>query len=207
MLKEKPVQTSARTREKLIIATVELLLRQGYARTTVEQICERAGVTKGAFFHHFETKDEIGLAVIRWWSDMGTAEYSRAWADGKGSALQQLHAMFDIMEGFTSRPGEPCVCAIGMLAQEMAGTHPAIRASCAAELSVWTTHVQRLLDTAQSQQRPVVPFDSAEVSWFLNSLWQGSMLIGKTCESPAIIRQNLKLARRFIDGLFNQPQP
>jgi TetR/AcrR family transcriptional repressor of nem operon len=52
------------------------------------------------------------------------------------------------------------------------------------------------------RHRPATRFDPKEVAWFLNGLWQGSMLVSKTCTSPAILRQNLKLARRFIDGLF-----
>lgn len=198
------VRNPEQTRQRLIDAGVRLVLRNGFAATSVEDICAEAGLTKGSFFHHFENKDDIGLAVIRWWSDMGTAEYSRAWHEGTGTALQQLNAMFDIMEGFASRPGEPCVCAIGMMAQEMASTHPAIRESCATELGVWTTHVKRLLDTAKKQQKPVTQFNSTEVAWFLNSLWQGSMLIGKTTQDRGVIRRNLDLARRFIDGLFSQ---
>lgn len=201
------VRNPEQTRQRLIDAAVRLVLRKGFAATSVDDVCAEAGLTKGSFFHHFQNKDEIGLAVIRWWSDMGTAEYSRAWRESKSSALQQLHAMLDIMEGFASRPGEPCVCAIGMMAQEMAATHPAIRASCATELSVWTAQVKRLLDTAKKQQRPFARFNSSHVAWFLNSLWQGSMLIGKTTQDQNLIRQNLKLARQFVDELFLQRQP
>ncbi|MGF1531518.1 MAG: TetR/AcrR family transcriptional regulator [Puniceicoccaceae bacterium] len=190
------------TKQRLIDAAVRLVLRQGFAATSVEAICTGAGLTKGSFFHHFENKESIGLEVIRWWSAMGAAEYARAWTDGKGTALQQLHAMLDIMEGFTLRPDQPCVCAIGMMAQEMATTHPVIRKSCAQELEVWTSHVERLLDIAKGQERVESSFDSSEVAWFLNSLWQGSMLIGKTREDQPMIRRNLQLARRFIDGLF-----
>ncbi|MFQ3671944.1 MAG: TetR/AcrR family transcriptional regulator, partial [Verrucomicrobiia bacterium] len=89
----------AATREKLVTAAVGLILRHGYHATGVDAICAEAGVTKGAFFHHFEDKDALGLAVIEWWSAMGTREYSKAWAEDAGDPLQQLHAMLDIMEG------------------------------------------------------------------------------------------------------------
>jgi TetR/AcrR family transcriptional repressor of nem operon len=192
----------AATREKLVTAAVRLILKQGYHATGVEAICDEAGVTKGAFFHHFEDKDALGLAVIEWWGAMGMREYSKASAEDAGDPLKQLHAMLDIMDGFASRPDEPCVCAIGMMAQELATTHPAIRERCAIELGVWTQHVAHLLRKAQLRHRPATRFDPKEVAWFLNGLWQGSMLVSKTCASPAILRQNLKLARRFIDGLF-----
>jgi TetR/AcrR family transcriptional repressor of nem operon len=66
------------TRAKLVAAAVGLILKQGYHATGVEAICAEAGVTKGAFFHHFEDKDALGLAVIEWWGAMGIREYSIA---------------------------------------------------------------------------------------------------------------------------------
>ncbi len=192
------------TRAKLVTAAVGLILENGYHATGVDAICAKAGVTKGSFFHHFKNKDEIGLAVIDWWGAMGAREYSKAWADDSADPLDQLHAMFDIMEGFASRPNQPCVCAIGMMAQELSETHPEIRESCGREMGVWNHHVTTMLQKAKARHKPARRFDPEEVAWFLNSLWQGSMLIGKTCEAPAIIRQNLNLARRFIDGLFQQ---
>lgn len=195
------------TRERLVTAAVRLILRQGFHATGVEAICAEAGVTKGSFFHHFKTKDDIGLAVIKWWSAMGNGLYAEAWSDAKADPLAQLHAMLDIMDGFASRPGEPCVCAIGMMAQEMAATHPEIRKSCGRELAVWSDSVATLLRKARARHKPGPRFDPEEVAWFLNSLWQGSMLVAKTTQDQGIIRRNLKLARRLIDGLFNTSAP
>lgn len=193
------------TREKLVTAAVGLILENGYHATGIDAICAKAGVTKGAFFHHFKDKEALGLAVIEWWSAMGMREYSKAWADSTADPLDQLHAMLDIMDGFASRPDEPCVCAIGMMAQELAATHPEIRRSCAAELGVWTDHVARLLQRARTRHRAARDFVPEQVAWFLNSLWQGSMLVAKTRENPAILRQNLKIARCYLDSLFSSP--
>lgn len=197
------------TREKLVTAAVRLVLKQGYHATGVEAICVEAGVTKGSFFHHFANKDEIALAVIAWWSAMGAKEYSAAWADQAADPLDQLFLMLDIMESFAGRPDEPCVCAIGMMAQELAETHPDIRKSCATELSVWTRHVAALLQRAKKLHCPKAEFDVEEVAWFLNSLWQGSMLIAKTREDQQLIVRNLRHARAYLYSLFpsKQSQP
>ncbi len=194
------------TRERIVKAAVARILRQGFASTTLDHICTDAGVTKGSFFHHFKSKEEMGLEVIRWWSNMGTQEYSKAWKNPGQNPLTQLSAMLDIMAGFTETDGSPCVCAIGMIAQEMALSHDEIRESCARELTSWTHHVARLLESAKSTSKPVQDFDSEKIAWFLNSLWQGSMLIGKTCQSPKIIRENLRIAHTMISRLFEKPQ-
>ena len=55
-------------RDKLIAAAHQEVRRQGYAATTVDQICAAAGVTKGAFFHHFESKEALAVAAAEAWA-------------------------------------------------------------------------------------------------------------------------------------------
>jgi TetR/AcrR family transcriptional regulator, transcriptional repressor for nem operon len=180
------------------------MLKQGFAATSVDQICKDAGLTKGSFFHHFENKEAIGKAAVEWWGRMGTALYAEAWNDASLDPLDQLYRMLEIMAGFTKQPDRACVCMVGMMSQELAATNPVMQAACAKELQCWTDSVARMLSGAKKKRKPKSEFDPKAVAWFLNSLWQGSMLVGKTCQSQAMIRTNLKLARSYVDGLFER---
>ncbi len=194
-------QRSAESQERLILATQALILRQGYTATTVDQICGEAGLTKGSFFHHYTNKEAIGCAAIDAWAAMGTRLYSAAWSDPAVDPLAQLNRMFDIMISFTKRD-EPCACVIGMMAQELAQSHTELAALCAKHLDDWTSHVARMLDAAKKRHKPVKPFDSQRVGWFLNSIWQGSMLLGKVRQKPQTIVDNLEQARAYVTALF-----
>lgn len=204
----KPATVSRRnpaaTREKLVLATVNLILKQGFTGAGVDQICAEAGVTKGSFFHHFENKEAIGLAAADWWGAMGTALYAEAWAQPDLDPLEQLDRFFEIMIGFTTRE-EPCTCVVGILSQELALANPALRAACARHLDDWTHNCARMLAAAKAKYPPVVDFDPVEVAWYLNSLWQGSMLTGKTRQHPEMIRCNLRMARTWLAGFFGLP--
>ena len=184
----KPIET----RQKLVDSALRLIVRQGFAATTVDEICAEAALTKGSFFHYFDTKGAIGLAAVNHFAEAGMDLYSAAWKSPSASALEHLHQFFDIMIGFVERPGEPVVCMVGMLSQEMAQTHPRIRQICSGHLTAWTDMVVRLLDKAKDEQPPAVDFDSGEVAWFLNSLWQGSMLISKTQQDPQLIIRKIE---------------
>jgi TetR/AcrR family transcriptional regulator, transcriptional repressor for nem operon len=198
-------QRSAESQERLILATQGLILRQGYSATTVDQICADAGLTKGSFFHHYANKDAIGLAAIDAWGAMGSRLYSAAWSNPTVDPLVQLNRMFDIMISFTQRD-EPCACVIGMMSQELAQSHPKLAALCAKHLDDWTQHVARMLDAAKKRHKPTKAFDSECVGWFLNSIWQGSMLIGKVRQAPQMIVSNLEHARAYVHGLFGKPR-
>jgi TetR/AcrR family transcriptional regulator, transcriptional repressor for nem operon len=195
-------QRSAESQERLILAAQGLILRQGFAATTVDQICAEAGLTKGAFFHHFANKEAIGRAALDAWGAMGTRLYSAAWSDPTLDPLAQLHRMFDIMISFTQRE-EPCTCVVGMLSQELAQSHPELAAVCARHLDDWTEHVVRLLEGAKQTHPAHMPFDSRRMAWLLNAIWQGSMLIAKTRRTPALIVSNIQLARTHVDALFH----
>ena len=57
--------TPTDTRQRLLDAAEELVNRQGFAATSIDQILEQVGVTKGAFFHHFKTKNDLARALIQ----------------------------------------------------------------------------------------------------------------------------------------------
>ena len=193
----------AATRQKLVDATVQLMLKQGFAGTSVDDICAVSGLTKGSFFHHFDSKEAIGKAAVEWWGQFGASLYAPAWLDEKSDPLERVHRMLDIMSTFTERPDAPCLCMVGMMSQELALTSPVMQETCAKELHSWTNQVTKMLEEAQKKHRPKSDFDPAKVAWFLNSLWQGSMLVAKTCRAPEMIRANLKLAGEYVDSLFD----
>jgi TetR/AcrR family transcriptional repressor of nem operon len=203
MINNKPVKQPEVTRRKLVEATTAIMLKRGFNATTVDEICAEAGLTKGSFFHHFDNKDDIGQAAAKAWGEFGQSLYAEAWKQ-PGEPLEEIHRLFDIMDGLTKGP-EPCVCLVGMLSQELSGEHPGFRAACARELEIWTEMFRSRLEAAKQQLKPAAHFDPAEVAWFLNSLWQGSALVGKARQSPELIRTNLRQARAYVDSLFANP--
>jgi len=57
-------------RQKLLDAALSLIREKGYSSTSVDDLCTEAGVTKGAFFHHFKSKDALAVAAANHWSEI-----------------------------------------------------------------------------------------------------------------------------------------
>ena len=200
---KEPRKQPEATRRKLIEATLTLMLKRGFNATTVDEICAEAGVTKGAFFHHFRDKEDIALAALKAWAEMGLSMYAEAFKQ-PGEPLEEIHRIFEIMEDVT-RKFDPCVCMVGMMTQEMSGENPAFRKACVRELESLTEMFRSRLQAAKEQLKPAVEFDPDQVAWGLTGLWQGSMLVAKSRQSQEMIRNNLKLARNYVDSLFANP--
>ena len=54
------------SKERILAGAKELFLARGYSATTVDAICEKAGLTKGSFYYFFDSKEDLGLAVLDW---------------------------------------------------------------------------------------------------------------------------------------------
>ena len=65
------MRNPAETREKLLETATDLIWQSNYNVVGVNEICKQAGVTKGAFYHHFETKADLFVAASRhYWDGM-----------------------------------------------------------------------------------------------------------------------------------------
>jgi AcrR family transcriptional regulator len=70
------VQAGVETRERLLRAAVDLYSAKGFGGASVEDVCRRAGVTKGAFYHHFESKAHLIMAIHNGFVDLQIGEIS-----------------------------------------------------------------------------------------------------------------------------------
>jgi len=76
----KPIEPtpSGGARSKLLEAAFSTIREKGYAATSVDELCARAGVTKGAFFHHFPSKNSLAVAATNRWSELSIALFAAA---------------------------------------------------------------------------------------------------------------------------------
>lgn len=105
------------TREQIVRSASELIWRQGYNRTSVDDIIRHAGICKGSFYHHFDSKEALGLAVIDSWTDHFGAHIS-ANLSADRTPEQNLHAILDAMVTAQEESGY-LGCPLGRLALEM----------------------------------------------------------------------------------------
>jgi AcrR family transcriptional regulator len=90
-------QRADQTRERLLAAALDLFTRHGYDATGVAEICEAAGVSKGAFYHHFPSKQAVFLALLQQW--VGELDAVLAAIAGQGGpAPEQLASMAGMFE-------------------------------------------------------------------------------------------------------------
>ena len=127
------VQHDSKTR--LLNAALHVVRSKGYAASTVDDICAAAGVTKGSFFHHFKTKDELALAAAAHFSAMAESLFATAPYHDLSDPLERLLGYVDFRAHLLLGELPDYTCLLGTLVQETYATHPDIRAACEAGMS------------------------------------------------------------------------
>src|SRR5688500_10454803 len=115
---------------KLLDAAMHVIRAKGYAATTVDELCHEAGVTKGSFFHHFRSKDELAVAAVEHFSAMAEGLFDGAPYHAAEDPLDRLLGYVDFRAAILTGDLPDFTCLMGTLVQETYDTHPTIRAAC-----------------------------------------------------------------------------
>src|SRR5919108_4500754 len=114
-----PQERAAATRSAIVSATSELIRRNGYTATTVDGICEKAQVTKGAFFHHFKTKDDAVEAALEQWDAGAAAMEAGAPFHAAKSPRARVLGYMDLYMSVLANPAQLKSCLAGTTVQEV----------------------------------------------------------------------------------------
>jgi TetR/AcrR family transcriptional repressor of nem operon len=192
---------------RLVEAAIHLMLRQGFGGTSVDQICAEAQVTKGSFFHYFESKEEICHVAIDAWANGWVGLLQAAQFEAVPDPLARIDRLFEVMHATYLRPESVASCLIGTIASEVSATNRRLGDHCEKLLDGWAGVVRRLLVDAKAAQPPEIDFDPDQVAGFVLSLVQGSFLVAKMRQDPQVIQHNLNHAQAYVHRLFGRSRP
>ncbi|CAN5573031.1 TetR/AcrR family transcriptional regulator [soil metagenome] len=195
-------RNSLETRTKLIEAARDLIRAKGYSATTVDDICHSAGVTKGGFFHHFESKDQLGVAAAEHFSAMAEQLFATAPYCALQDPRDRLFGYIDFRTAMFGYEIAQYTCLLGTMVQEAYSTHPNVREACAAGM---TTHVEDLardIEAAKQLYAPSASWTSESVGYFIQAVLQGAFIFAKAKQGPEVALESMMHLRRYLETLF-----
>src|SRR5215469_11499783 len=131
------------TKRQLIDAGVGLMRQKGYTATTVDDICAAAGVTKGAFFHYFKSKEDIAVAAAKHWSEITGSLFAEAPYHRHADPLDRVLGYIDFRKSLLSGELPEFTCLAGTMVQETYDSNPAIRDACARSITGHAATIER----------------------------------------------------------------
>ena len=193
---------SLETRNKLLDAAMHVIRLRGYSATTVDDVCQAAGVTKGSFFHHFDSKEALGVAATHHFAAMadrvfGDAPY-RKLADPMDRVLGYIDFRAAILRG------KICdyTCLLGTMVQEVYDSNPAIRAACEKHMKEHIADIAKDVLAAKARCAPRAKWSAEGVAFHIQAVLQGSFVYAKATQSSDVAVESLSHLRRYVQMLF-----
>lgn len=206
MIPNQPFRPAPQTaRDRLLEAGVKLVRTHGFAATSVEDLCRAAGLTKGGFFHHFATKEALGVALAGYWSTSTGGFFAQAPYHHQPRAIDRVLGYIDLRLALLTGPPEAFSCVAGTMLQESFHSSEAIRQAC--EASIMGNAKALEADLAEAiGDGGITGTSAASLARHVQTVLQGAFIVAKSQEpdkSAAMAREAVLHLRCYFELLFN----
>lgn len=189
-------------RAALLDAAIMLVRRQGWAATSIDQLCRTAGVTKGAFFHHFESKEALGVAAAQRWTEVTAPLFADAAYHRHFDPLDRILGYLDFRSAIVQGPLEAFTCFAGTTVQEAFASSEAIRSACGECI---TDHAAGLVADFEATLRkypPREPVGAESLALYTQTVLQGGFVLAKARGDAGPLLDGIAHLKRYLQLLF-----
>lgn len=201
--KSNPARGDARTR--LLEAARDKIRAQGFAATSVDDLCKAAEVTKGAFFHQFGSKQALGVAAADFWSETTSALFAAAPYHAPDDPLDRVLAYLDFRKSIIGEELAQFTCLVGTMVQETYATAPDIRDACARSIFGHAQTLEADIAAAMTARGVKGKWTAASLARHIQAVLQGSFILAKAAGDPQLVRDGIDHLKRYVELLFREP--
>lgn len=195
-------------RSRLLEAARDMIRQKGFAATSVDDLCQSAGVTKGAFFHHFRTKVALGVAAANFWAETTSALFAAAPYHDPDDPLDRVLAYLDLRKAIIGGETFAYTCLVGTMTQEVYDSAPAIRDACADSMLGHAATLEADIEAARVQRGIDADWTAESLARHTQAVLQGGFILAKATGDPGIARESVDHLIRYVRALFGlDPDP
>lgn len=188
-----------KSRTDLFEHGTRLMLRSGYAGMGLTELLRGAGVPKGSFYNHFDSKEDFGVELVRRYYEGHDRLLASLLADTDRSPLARLRSYFDLLlERAVKASPDLRGCLLGMLALEMAGSSEPLRATVSDAFRRWEARLGELVRQAQDAGEVAPEQDPQLVAGLLLQWWEGALMRARVSQDVKAIWSFSDLALRSL---------
>lgn len=191
-------------RRAILDAALTLVRKQGWAATSVDDLCRAAQVTKGAFFHHFATKEALGVAAAQHWTSVTGPFFAAEPFHALSDPLERIFGYLALRARMLRGPIEGFTCFAGTVVQESFATSPAIREACGAAIFAHAATLERDFAEALARHPTRLPATASGLARYTQTVLQGGFVLAKAEASPAPALEAIAHLEAYLTLLFRR---
>jgi TetR/AcrR family transcriptional regulator, transcriptional repressor for nem operon len=192
------------SRDKLLMSALKLIRTNGYDATTVDDLCQDAGVTKGAFFHNFKSKEDAAIAATQFWAQWTGGLFANAPYHQHEDPLDQIIGYLDFRAQIIKGRSIPeFTCLLGTTVQECFESHPALRSACDVAILSHANTVSDMIAAAKQRHAPNATWSADALALHTQAVIQGAFVLAKARNDPQAAIDSIIHLRRYFELLFH----
>jgi TetR/AcrR family transcriptional repressor of nem operon len=190
------------SKSKLVDAALSVVRAKGYSAARVDDICTAAGLTKGSFFHHFDSKDDLALAAAELWRIRARSCFDQIPSQITDDPLERLFAYLAVRKSMMSGDLSQWTCFAGTMIQETYATHPALRDACGAVIAEHSATVAEMIAAAMRKYGVRSDWTAESLALHIQGVIQGAFILAKAQGRAEVATDNIDHLRRYLELLF-----
>jgi TetR/AcrR family transcriptional regulator, transcriptional repressor for nem operon len=191
-------------RAALVAAAHLMVKRQGYAATSVDDICRAAGVTKGAFFHHFASKEALAVAAAEGWTARAAPLFDLPPYARLPDPLDRVLGHIDFRASMIGGAAEDYTCFVGTMVQEAHASSEPIRAASDASITAYATRLAEDIAAAIEKHGIADGVTAISLAYHVQAVLQGAFVIAKAKGDAEAARDSVVHLKRYVTMLFGR---
>jgi len=195
-----------KTRAVILDAAFEEIYHHGFQATSINEIVGKANMTKGAFFSHFHTKNDLGYAIVdEVVKEITLDRYVRPLAAYRNPVQGIISHFRKIIEA-TPDEHMGLGCPLNNLVQEMSAVDPVFRDKLNAVLRLWVDETERYLKEAQAEGYLKRDVDPRQVAEFVVTVEEGSFAMVKNLRDKKVFWSLYESLKQYLDSISEKPE-
>lgn len=179
------------------------MLSRGLGATTIDDVCNLAGTTKGAFFYYFGSKAAFAEAVLAFHAQCAAAAYESATFMSAQEPLERLFGYVDLTASLCRDPvAEGCL--FGVLTMEQSQASPEIGAICRSAFDGWSKMIQGMLADVEERYELRAPGGISSLADHFIVIFEGALLLARARGDVTPVRDGLEHFKRYLLCLCNE---
>ena len=192
---------AANTRLTILNKAFDLIYSKGYQTTSIDDIIATTQVTKGAFYYHFKTKDEMGVAIIEEILKPNMQESFINPIENSENPLDDFYNMISYLLLEDPFLQVKYGCPVGNLTQEMTPWNNQFSNALLELVNQWKITIEKSVVNAQKSGLIRKDVNGEQVAYFMMSGYWGIRNFGKLQDNNSCYLVYLKEFRNYLNSL------
>ena len=198
-------------RDRLLDAAQRLVLERGFAATSVDAVLAQAGATKGAFFHHFPSKNALGRALLERYAAADARaldtfmKAAEAASDDPAEQLVVFARLFELAAGDLPALQPGCLFVSFIYEQELAGENS--DAIIEHSIGLWHARLLEKLEAAALAHPPASDVDLPSLADQVFTTFEGGFILARATKDDTRLQSQLAHLRLYLELLFGVEAP